>query len=259
MHPAYHSWLENVIDESFTAKENVYPSKWQHLIALERDKKFHEKSALDYAIALQRCVTNSTSPYVALFEGDVILADGWFARAMVGLRDIKEKFEMNGKMWLDMRLFNEERSTGWASNGLLANNVLWISLGVDVAVVLVALVLKRTNRAVGSLFTPLSLLIICLFTVPGFVILFFQAGKASMLPPSAGVKREDGFGCCNQGLVFARENVADLASYLDEKSTSMPHDNAMMEYTRQKRLARFAMYPMSVQHVGTFHPQSGHS
>lgn len=169
---------------------------------------------------------------------------------MIGLRDIKEKFEMDGKMWLDMRLFNEERSTGWATNGLFANNVPLISLGVDVVVIIVALILKRTNRAIGSLFTPLSLVIICLFTVPGFVIFFFQAGKASMLPPSPGLKREDGFGCCNQGLIFAREHVADLASYLDEKSTSMPHDNAMMEYSRQKRLARFAMYPMSVQHVG---------
>lgn len=251
-HPAWQSWLENVVDETFTAKDNVYPSKMQHLFALERDNKFREKSSLDYSVALQRCATNSSAPYVAVFEGDTLLADGWMARAMLGLKDIKEKFEMNRRMWLYMRLFNEERSSGWASNGLFENNVLWISLGVDVVVCIVAFLLRRHSRRIGPLFTPLSTIIICIFTVPGFVILFFQAGKASVLPPQPGLHRQDGFGCCSQGLIFPREVVADLASYLEEKSTSMPYDNAMMEYSRRKRLALFALYPMSVQHVGKF-------
>ena len=74
-----------------------------------------------------------------------------------------------------------------------------------------------------------------------------------MLPPSEGVHREDGFGCCNQGLIYPREVAADLASYLEEVSANMPHDNAIMEYSRKKRLALFALYPMQVQHVGKSH------
>ena len=152
--------------------------------------------------------------------------------------------------WLYMRLFNEERSTGWASNGLFANNVLLISLGVDVFLCILAFILKRHSRILGPLLSPLSMLVICFVTVPGVIILFFQAGKASLLPPAPGVHREDGFGCCNQGLIFPREVASDLSSYLEEMAASMPHDNAIMEYSRRKRLALYALYPIMVQHVG---------
>ncbi|KAF2099547.1 hypothetical protein NA57DRAFT_75046 [Rhizodiscina lignyota] len=250
VHPAWNSWLRDVVDDTFTTKDNVYASKMQHMKVLEKEKKFHEKAGLDYSVALQRCVADSAAPYIAIFEGDVIIADGWFARTLLGLKDIREQYEMGTKQWLYMRLFNEERSTGWATKDPLGNNVLWISLGVDVFLCAIAFLLKRHSRLLGPLFSPLSMLIICLITVPGLVILFFQAGKASMLPPSTGVHREDGFGCCNQGMIYPREVAADLASYLEEMAANMPHDNAIMEYHRKKQLALFALYPMQVQHVG---------
>lgn len=249
-HPAWNSWLGNVIDEQFTAKDVVYASQLTHLKTLEKEKKFHEKAGLDYSVALQRCAQDSDAPYVAIFEGDVIVADSWFARSLKGVATIRQQYEMNLDMWLDMRLFNEERSTGWEKAGIFDNNVIPISLGVDILALLIGYVLKRNKLPGHSLISPLSMLVICGLTIPGIVVYFFQSGKASLLPPQPGVHREDGFGCCNQGILYSRKHVADLASYLDEKAKDKPHDNAIMDYSREKRLARFALYPMMVQHVG---------
>lgn len=250
IHPAWDSWLGSVIDEQFTARDVVYASKLTHLKTLEKEKKYHEKAGLDYSVALQRCAQDSAAPYVAIFEGDVIVADGWLARAMKGVQTIRQQYEMNLDNWLDMRLFDEERSTGWESSGLFDNHVILISLGVDLVALLVGYVLKRKKLPGQCLVSPLSMLLICCLTIPGIVILFFQAGKASMLPPPAGVHREDGFGCCNQAILYSRNHVSDLASYLEEKSKEKPHDNAIMDYSREKQLARFALHPMMVQHVG---------
>lgn len=250
VHPAWSSWLSNVIDEQFTARDVVYNSKLIHLRTLEKEKQFHEKAGLDYSVALQRCAQDSDAPFIAIFEGDVVVADGWFARAMKGVATIRSQYEMNMDNWLDMRLFNEERSTGWASSGLFDNNVILISLIADAVALLVALILKRLKLPGQSLVSPLSMVIMCLVTIPGIVIFFFQAGKASMLPPRPGVHREDGFGCCNQAILYSRKHASDLASYLEEKSKEKPHDNAIMDYSREKRLARFALYPIMVQHVG---------
>lgn len=250
LHPAWNSWLDSVVDESFTAGNAANNTMLRYLSALERERKFHEKAALDYCIALRRCIQDSSAPYVAVFEGDVIVAHSWFVRAMAGLRTIQEQYHMTLDEWLDMRLFQEERSTGWASWQPFSNHVVPIFLSVDIAAIIIAYIVRRTKLPFSSFVSPLSILVMCTLTIPGAVILFFQAGKASMLPPSSGVQREDGFGCCNQALLFSRTHVSDLALYLEEKSKEIPHDNAIMEYHRKKRLPRFALYPMMVQHVG---------
>ena len=94
-------------------------------------------------------------------------------------------------------------------------------------------------------------LVVCCIAVPSFVILFFQAGKASLLPPKDGVRKE-GFGCCSQGLVFVREQVPDLVHYLREKRVGQ-YDLMTMEFARDNDFALFALYPMQIQHIGRSH------
>ena len=85
--------------------------------------------------------------------------------------------------------------------------------------------------------------------VPAFVVLFFRAGKASLLPPLPGVSEEN-FGCCSQGLVFPREQIPGLVEFLRRKEEGQV-DMLLKERALEACLARMALYPVQLQHVGT--------
>lgn len=165
--------------------------------------------------------------------------------------------------WLYMRLFNQERSTGWASSTVGGNHEHFISLGVGLAICTILVGFRRRSRLVRAHVDNWALAVICLLAVPSFVILFFQSGKASLLPPSAGV-REEPFGCCSQGLVFAREQVPGLIEYLLAGAADRPeqptqlrqnevgkYDMMTRDYCRQTGLSRWALYPVQIQHIGS--------
>ncbi|KID75973.1 integral membrane protein, partial [Metarhizium brunneum ARSEF 3297] len=59
----------------------------EHLETLEDKREFAEKGVFDYIYALEACAQTDT-PYIGILEDDVLLADGWLARALLGLRDI---------------------------------------------------------------------------------------------------------------------------------------------------------------------------
>ena len=55
-----------------------------------REKNVH-KAGLDYAFALQTCLKESTSPYIAILEDDVLLAHGWLAKTRLAVQDIENR------------------------------------------------------------------------------------------------------------------------------------------------------------------------
>lgn len=215
----------------------------QTLTDLETARDFRRKASLDFAFALEDCC-NSGSPYVALFEGDIIVANGWFARARQGLIDIQSR---HGQAWLDMRLFNDDQNIGWASRQIFANNEHWISLGFA----LVLIIVTTLVRLLTNLATPpnQALAVICCLTVPLALILFFQAGKASMLPPGEGVVRQD-WGCCTQGQILPRGQVPGLVEYLRRRAGEQAADILFVDYANDQGLARYALNPVQVQHLG---------
>ena len=94
---------------------------------------------------------------------------------------------------------------------------------------------------------------ICCVAVPTLVWLFYAAGKASLFPPQPGV-REEFFGCCSQALVFKRDYLPNLISFLQLKVREDPEPRCDMltrDFAYVWGLARLSSYPMMVQHVGS--------
>ncbi|KAI9663363.1 MAG: hypothetical protein M1831_002647 [Alyxoria varia] len=151
--------------------------------------------------------------------------------------------------WLYLRLFNQERSTGFASKDIGGNHEYLISLGIVAGALCVLVPLRRVSPRIARHLTITTLAIICFLAIPSFVILFFQCGKASVLPPAPGVRAED-FGCCSQGLIFNRDEVPGLVSHLRMKKTGRC-DLMTSDYARGEGIERLSMYPMVLQHVGT--------
>ena len=217
------------------------------LAEMESRKDLYTKAAFDFANALHYCYNNSSAPYIALFEGDVLFADGWLARSKLALQEIVAQTADN--QWLDMRLFNDEKNVGFASNHLFGNGVPIIILGISTflfgALRAVRRFTKRGKEFLGNTF----IFVICGITVPLFVILFFQAGKSSMLPPTPGVAVQT-WGCCSQAITMSRDRAPGLAAELVNKAGTQP-DMLIKYFAIDNGLKRFVLNPVQVQHMGT--------
>jgi len=218
------------------------------LSELEEESARTVKSITDYAIALKHCYESTTAPYIAVFEDDIIVAETWFARTMKAVKDIEVALEEQEKGWLAMRLFSQDPA--WASRSIGSNNELWYSLFISIVAMVGLVVYRRRSYIVRRHVDNWTLAVICLIAIPGIVILFFQSGKASVLPPSAGAHRED-LGTGAQGMVFPRERVPGLIRYLKQREVGQ-HDLITRDYGKHEKLASFTLYPVQMQHVGKF-------
>lgn len=73
-----------------------------------RGKNVH-KAGLDYVYALQTCLKESTSPYIAILEDHVLLAHGWLAKTRLAVQVIENRI---GEQRHDLRLSNQAQSLG---------------------------------------------------------------------------------------------------------------------------------------------------
>jgi len=239
-------WLRGVVDEAYSYQGLVALEEYNLLSELEEESARTVKSISDYAIALKHCYESTNAPYIAVFEDDTIVAETWFARTMKAVKDIEAVMEEQEKGWLSMRLFSED--PGWGSRSMGSNSELRYSFILS-AVALFGLVLyRRKSYIVRRHLDNWTLAVICLVAIPGIVILFFQSGKASVLPPSAGAHRDD-TGTGSQGSIFPRERVPGLIRYLKQREVGQ-HDLITRDFGKHEKLASFALYPVQMQHVG---------
>jgi hypothetical protein len=247
-HPLWNSWLLKLVDDSTFPGDVTTSDQFQELATLEKGGNLGQKIALDFAYALRYALDTSSARYVAIFEGDVLFANGWLARSIIALQDIDRRVGGNRNAWLDMRLFNEERNIGFSSHSIFGNNVPLIILGFSFTI-FCALLAIRKYTATGKKFITISFFfVICFITIPLTIIVFFQAGKSSVLPPSPGVKLQQ-WGCCTQGIILPREQVLGLASELVQQA-SQPPDVIVGDYAREQGFLRFALDPVQLQHMG---------
>ncbi|GAP83997.1 putative integral membrane protein [Rosellinia necatrix] len=232
--------------------------------------KVERKTLYDYAYALRRCIQTTEAPYIALFEDDILLADGWAARTLKNLHTVEEMMKdprrhnpKRGQVkpggpnsWLYLRMFNQERSSGWGGGyGFRSNNAHIISLGVAIPVLASILLARRFffPRSLSRHIDGWVLLIVCGVAIPLFVWLFFASGKASLLGPSPGVY-EEWFGCCSQALVFNRKHAQALSNFFMAATTKpgKPGRGDMLpkDFAWDHGLARLSAYPMLAQHLG---------
>jgi hypothetical protein len=253
IHPSYNSWVNQVADHVWSARDVTNQTILDALHRLEIAKDFHSKAGIDYSLALQRCYEQTTAPYIAIFEGDVIFADGWLARSLLALEHLRDYIgeAADTSRWLYMRIFNEERSTGFESRSIFGNGIPIIVPSVSLLLTCGLLSTRHILRRKGTrgfLDIP-TILVLSWITVPAFIVLFFQSGKATVLPPAPGVRIER-FGCCTQGLIFPREQAPGAWAWLREQAETAPHDVLLNSYYRDTGLDVLAMYPMQLQHVG---------
>lgn len=225
---------------------NVSTAESERLQELEKERNFAKKGVFDYAYALEECHKMET-PYVGIFEDDIMLADGWLVHLLSGLRHISASYKSN-KPWLYLRMFNQERSTGWSSRRIGGNNEYWIILGIWLAITPPVMFARRRWKAANSYLNPGSLFVLLAILIPSYVVLFFQSGKASLWPPSHGVADEP-FGCCSQIMIFPREQVLPLVQFLRSKGQGQI-DLMLNDRAIEEGLTRYALYPVMAQHIG---------
>jgi hypothetical protein len=246
-HPFWNSWLLGLVDKFESAQSIVSSTEFQTLEELEAAKSFFHKSGLDFSYALEDCYRSSRSPYIAIFEGDVIVADGWFARARMGLKNIAERTAITKEPWLDMRMFNEEGNIGWDTTSLLGNNVPYLAAGFSAIFLGFTLLFRRYTRF--PTISNSALFFLCFITIPLVIMLFFQTGKSSTIRPAAGISVQD-WGCCSQALILQREQAPGLVKELRDKSPTMSADIIVLDYARAQNLRRYVLNPVQVQHLG---------
>lgn len=254
-HPSWSQpWLREAVDDMHTY--SVTPNEQAMLQMLEDNGSYKEKGVFDYVYALDRCYQTG-APFVGIFEDDIMMADGWFVRTLLGLRRlppaaVDEAGEEKTGSWLFLRLFNQERSTGWAKRYVGGNNEHWICLGIGLAVTAVSMLARSQSRTARAYLDRTTVAVVVLVLNPALVILFFQSGKASMLPPAPGVFEEP-FGCCSQALVFPRAEIPRLADYLREMGRGQV-DLLLKRHAKKMGLARYSIYPVIAQHIGSYNP-----
>lgn len=252
IHPSWDQpWLNRLVDKAYTYETSdvIY----QYMSDMEHNRKSAEKNIIDYTYALQSCY-NTGANWIVVFDDDIIVADGWFSRTLIALYEVEVNTLKTSREWLYMRLFNEERMLGWGSKDIGSHSEPWISLGVVCFILGVVQAARPRSRLVRKYMDTGRLVVICVIAVPAFVILFFQAGKASTLPPSPGV-REENFGSVSKGLVFPSRQVPSLIDTLRHRRKG---DIARFidDLSIEAGMARLSLYPVQIQHIGMIHPQS---
>lgn len=204
-----------------------------------------ERRCSDYLYVLRECLVDSKAPYIAIFEDDIIFADGWLAKTLKGLSELRQR----SKSWVYLRLFYTETSLGWEADVdyWYGHQLLTFALAMG-AVSALLLVGRRACRPLGKHLDTPTLAVLVLVATPAFTALAFMIGKYN-LHPLQGIERMDKHGCCTQALVFPRFQVQGLIDFLHERGSGQT-DSLIEEYADAQGYERYALAPQVVQHVG---------
>lgn len=176
--------------------------------------------------------------------------------AKLMLRNVSTLLEMVNNMWnawtdtwtdLYLRLFYTDKFLGW-------NKEEWFSYLICSLIVVTsvggALLLTRRYLPITSRFLPNGVVgAIALVCTPLLIILFFSAGRVSMLPLSTGVHQMPRFGCCSQALAFPHERLADVIGWYESKRVGYA-DSLLEVYADEHDEVRWALTPSIFQHIG---------
>ncbi|KAI7576250.1 hypothetical protein KC316_g10772 [Hortaea werneckii] len=81
-----------------------------------------------------------------------------------------------------------------------------------------------------------------------FIALTFMIGKYNLMPLN-GLERMDRYGCCTQALIYSRASATQVVDMLQERGSGQT-DSLIEEYGTKNGLAKYALAPQVVQHVG---------
>ncbi|KAL2868763.1 uncharacterized protein BJX67DRAFT_36626 [Aspergillus lucknowensis] len=249
-HPDYtQPWLPNVVDRVLTYDQLDAPIAV--LRRLEEKKDVKRKSIIDYYLSLKSCYEDSNAPWIMMLEDDVVAQRAWYNRTLQSLENI-QSWRRSGaiKNWLYVRLFYTEKFLGWNSEDWPVYAAC--SIGIVTMVAVVGFMGRRSLRPTQGLLTNTFIATVCLVCMPLLIVLYFLAGRVTMLPMRQGIHLMNSHGCCSQALVFPRENVPLLLNKMDEARYEHPYavDSVIERLADATDLDRLVIVPSQMQHVG---------
>jgi hypothetical protein len=111
------------------------------------------------------------------------------------------------------------------------------------------LIVRSYVPTVRTVLNNTAIFILCGACTPLCIVLFFAAGKPTVLPLPPGVNEMNEYGCCSQGLVFSQSKVQDMIKWYEEKNVGFV-DMLTEEYGDRYGDVRWALTPSVLQHVG---------
>lgn len=194
---------------------------------------------------LDQCYNKTTAPYIAILEDDIIFADSWLAKTLPALTEIGQK----STTWLYLRLFWTDVMLGWDKDidSWYTNPIFNYILALAVTYTFAFYQHKRLKQTRANIDVNAFFILTCV-TIPAFITLVFMIGRNSLMPLE-GLQRMDVKGCCTQALIYPRSQVQDLADMLLRVDPDQT-DLIIKDYANELGLARYALAPQLVQHVG---------
>lgn len=222
----------------------------QRVQSAETRRDWYDKGLFDYQYVLSKCMNDTAAPYVAIFEDDIIFADGWLSRTLNALAELKQRArnKVAARKWIYLRLFYTESSLRWREADFWYKHMHFAFLGLMASGMLILVMVRRLWSKGEHYLTPFTIAIIYLATIPSFTALFYMAGKYT-IAPLRGLELMNGYGCCTQGMIFPRDEIPSLLQYFRERVTGQT-DTLIEEYSEWDGLDRYALAPQMLQHVG---------
>ncbi|EPS34106.1 putative UDP-GlcNAc: alpha-1,3-D-mannoside beta-1,4-N-acetylglucosaminyltransferase [Penicillium oxalicum 114-2] len=249
-HPAYtEPWLHTLTDKVLLYDPDIVDiERIRELETPEAKTSAREKGLLDYVYLLRACESLNAS-YTMMLEDDVIALDGWYHRTKKALSIAEKQTIAKGMdQWLYLRLFYTEQFLGWNSEEW--PTYLLSSILAALGVVGLTAAIRYYRPATTTYLSNKVILVLTLVIAPLLILLFFAAGRITMLPIPAGVHEMPKFGCCSQGLVFPRIRIKDLVSWYE--SQRIGYVDVLTEtYADKNNDLRWALTPSVLQHVGS--------
>ncbi|TKA30185.1 hypothetical protein B0A50_02904 [Salinomyces thailandicus] len=236
------SWLRVV---NHWSGYNVSETELNQIREWENAPNYYAKGVYDYMYVIRHCLSETSAPYIAIFEDDIVFADGWLSKTLQALAELREL----SRSWLYLRLFYTETSLAWEAETdyWYGHQILTFSIAIT-ATLAILLLLRRTVRPTRPYLDIPTTAVLVLVTVPAFVALTFMIGKYNLMPLH-GLERMQRNGCCTQALIFPRSEASDLVHMLQERGSGQT-DSMIEEYGTEMGLEKYALAPQVVQHVG---------
>ncbi|KAI5201947.1 hypothetical protein E4T38_05869 [Aureobasidium subglaciale] len=111
-HPSWHNkTLHGLLDDFHSY--NSSSTQLETIQVYEKTHNYERKGVSDYIYGLEHCLNETQAPWIAMFEDDIIFADGWLAYTLSTLADFEAKIKSKTSgphELLFLRLFNQERT-----------------------------------------------------------------------------------------------------------------------------------------------------
>ena len=245
-HPIYNEpWLKSVANQ--IVEYNGDDQDIAHLRLLEETHQYWNKSMYDYEYLLKVCL-DTTAEWIIIVEDDVLAKQGWYSELTAALEYLQTHVGQHA--WLYLRLFYTEKLFGWNSEEW-PHYLGWSTLAFLITTTILVTSRSYSHRLRKHL-SNTSIAIISCFCLPATISLYFMAGRVSMQPPPKGLQRMEKFGCCSQGLVFPRQMVPRAIETVHHATNKRYYvDMTLERWANTEGLARFALVPPLLQHVGS--------